>query len=76
MGLLNGTVMIDQVIPGSGAERDGLKAGDRLLGVNGTPFGDNPLALLDPRLSTGAAIRFKIERDGEHLEIEVKQNPR
>lgn len=56
--------------------RSAPKIGDRLIGANGTRFGDDPLALLDPLLLTGAAIRFEIERDGEHLEIEVKPNPR
>ena len=44
---------VSQVVPGSAAERDGLRTGDRLLSANGKPFGDDALAILDPFLATG-----------------------
>jgi CubicO group peptidase (beta-lactamase class C family) len=67
---------ISQVVSGSAAERDGLKSGDRLISANGTPFGDDPLAVLEPLLATGEKIEFVVERAGESMKIGVKPNPR
>jgi len=67
---------VSQVVPGSAAERDGLKTGDRLISANGTPFGDDPMAVLDPFLASGEKIKFGIERDGKKLNVGVKPNPR
>lgn len=69
-------VLVDAVVPGSAAERDGLRPGDRLLSADGTPFGDDPLAVLDPLLRTGQTIRFEIERDGTRKTVEVTPRPR
>ncbi len=67
---------ISQVVSGSAAERDGLKSGDRLISANGTPFGEDALAVLDPYLATGEKIEFAVERDGKSMKIGVKPNPR
>ena len=67
---------ISQVVPGSAAERDGLKTGDRLISANGTSFGEDPLQVLDPYLATGARIEFAVERDGKPLKVAVRPNPR
>ncbi len=67
---------VSQVVPGSAAERDGLKTGDRLISANGIPFGDDPLAVLDPFLASGERIKFAIERDGKSMTVGVKPNPR
>lgn len=67
---------IDRVMPDSAAERDGLRAGDRLISANGTAFGDDPMAVLDPLLREGDAIRFRISRDGKELTVKVQPNPR
>jgi len=67
---------VSQVVPGSAAERDGLKVGDRLISAGGTPFGEDALAVLDPYLATGKKIELAIERDGKAIEVVVKPNPR
>ena len=67
---------VSQVVPGSAAQRDGLKTGDRLISANGIPFGDDPLAVLDPFLASGERIKFAIERDGKSMTVGVKPNPR
>ena len=67
---------ISQVVSGSAAERDGLQSGDRLISANGTPFGDDALAVLDPYLASGEKIEFAVERDGKSMKIGVKPNPR
>jgi CubicO group peptidase (beta-lactamase class C family) len=67
---------VSQVVAGSAAERDGLKTGDRLISANGTPFGDDALAVLDPFLASGEKITFAIEREGKKLSVGVQPNPR
>lgn len=67
---------VSQVIPGSAAQRDGLKTGDRLISANGIPFGDDPLAVLDPFLASGERIKFAIERDGKSMTVSVKPKAR
>lgn len=69
-------ISIAGVMEGSAAKRDGLKKGDRLIGIGGQPFGDDPMALLDPYLSSGEAIPFEIEREGTPMKVTVKPNPR
>ena len=67
---------VSQVAPGSAAERDGLRAGDGLISANGLPFGDDPMAVLDPLLRTGERINFEVLRDGKQLIVAVQPNPR
>jgi CubicO group peptidase (beta-lactamase class C family) len=72
----DGTIVVDQVAPGSAAERDGLQSGDRLISAGGTPLGDRPMVVLDPLLRSGDAIRFEIERNGERRTVVVTPDPR
>ena len=44
--------------------------------AGGTPFGDDPLAVLDPYLSTGDPIVFGVRRGDEALEVTVRPDPR
>jgi len=67
---------VSQVVSGSAAERDGLKSGDKLISANGTPFGDDPLAVLDPFLASGERIDFAIERGGKKMSVAVKPKAR
>jgi len=40
------------------------------------PFGDDPMAVLDPLLASGEKITFAIERDGKEMSVGVKPDPR
>ena len=54
------------VTPGSNAERAGVRAGDRLLALNGTPVGSGAdLRQMVDTLPNGSALAFRIERDGQ-----------
>ena len=72
----DGTVEVSRVVPGSAAERDGLREGDLLVTAGGTAFGEDPLDLLDLYLASGETILFGVRRGGQELEIAVRPNPR
>ena len=57
-------------LPGSPAERAGVRYGDVLLSVDGhaTPSWD---AYLAARQSSGSSLHLRLFRDGRELEIEV-----
>jgi CubicO group peptidase (beta-lactamase class C family) len=71
-----GRVVVVAVMPGSAAERDGLREGDVLLTANGEAVRDPVQPVLAPFLRTGAAITFEIVRDGNQQRVTVTPNPR
>jgi CubicO group peptidase (beta-lactamase class C family) len=69
-------VRLVEVVPGSAAGRDGLRAGDILLSANGRAMSEDPMEALGPSLRTGDAIEFRLRRGGEELTVRVTPNPR
>ena len=65
-------VTLETVMPGSAAAKAGLQEDDRLLSAGGVDFGEQPLEILDHYLESGDVIKFKIERNGKEMEIDVK----
>jgi len=62
------------VYAGSAAEKAGLRAGDRVLAVDGKSPAELPLPVLRQRLRgdpPGTAVRFIIERAGQRQELTV-----
>lgn len=71
-----GSIRVEQVLPGSAAERDGLQVGDVLISVDGKPLSNNPMAILSEYLATGRPIAFAVERAGIPQEVIVTPKPR
>lgn len=61
---------VRRIVDAAVAERTGLRAGDRILRVNGTLL-DGPVTFgrLIPRLRSGDAVRFEVLREGRLVEV-------
>jgi membrane-associated protease RseP (regulator of RpoE activity) len=64
-------VVVASVVPGSPAERAGLRAGDAILAMDGDPQPAARLAGRAPRLAPGDRVRLRIRRDGSDRELTV-----
>jgi serine protease Do len=65
-------IRVSQVIPGTPAARYGLRAGDIVVSVDGTPLYDaDGLILHVGKLSADAVARLKIIRDGTSQTLDV-----
>ena len=63
---------ISAVAPGTDAEAKGIRPGDVLMAVNGTPVTTtDEVNNIKNALQVGDTMRFSIWRDGEELEIDV-----
>lgn len=63
---------ISAVSAGSDAEKKGLKEGDVLMEVNGTPVtSTGEVSAIKDQLSVGDSINFKIWRNGETFNVDV-----
>jgi uncharacterized iron-regulated protein len=77
LGNAGGGVVIEKVTPGSLAERSGLRAGDRVSQVAGSPVkrGDDLIAAVREQ-PPGTVLPFTVQRDGRELEVLVRFPPR
>jgi len=63
---------VGKILPGSPAERAGLREGDDIVAVEGTPVADFPglVSLVQP--NAGRTLEFSVERAGQRLEVSVE----
>ena len=66
---------VRRVVPGGAAERAGLRAGDRLVALDGKPLEVGPAAFAR-QTREGEPARLTIERDGKRIEVELRPLPR
>lgn len=62
---------VGQVVPGSGAERAGVRRGDRVVRIDGQPATEETVDRLRERLSAGDTVRLRLRRDGRELDQAV-----
>lgn len=69
---LDGTMRIDQVMPGSPAEEAGVLAGDRVVGMNGRRVrNDLELGLVKSLMGDASGLRLHVLREGRVLALPV-----
>ncbi len=74
---LDTRLQVMNVIPGTGAERSGLKRGDILVNINGrvAPQGNNAeytvVQLLSPAVAEGRSIKITVSRSGSNRTLTV-----
>jgi len=56
--------LVQSVVPGSPAERAGMKPGDRIVGINGAPVEEDSLVRTWSQHKPGDAVELSIERPG------------
>lgn len=66
---------IGQVLPGHVAEQAGLRSGDRILALNGTPVVEWEQLAKTIHGSPGKPVRLTIERDGQRFDVEATPRP-
>jgi regulator of sigma E protease len=62
---------IGQVLPGQVAQQAGIRGGDRVVAVNGSPVGEWDQLAKIIHGSPGKSLILAIERDGQRQEVEV-----
>lgn len=73
-----GALVVSKVVQGSPAQAAGFRPGDRLMALNGIPYGRENEARLKEAykgLEPGATVTWTVRRDGGTLEIPVVLAP-
>jgi membrane-associated protease RseP (regulator of RpoE activity) len=65
------SIRILEVMPGSPAQSAGLRAGDEVLQIDGVAATDQGFAALARSIQPGAAVTFRVRRDGRELDVRV-----
>lgn len=63
--------VFDRIVPGSPADQAGLKAGDRVLSIDGLPISDFKQLQQSVRQRGGQVVKLEVQRGGERLTIAV-----
>jgi len=66
---------IGQVLPGHVAEQAGVKSGDRIIALNGTPVVEWEQLAKTIHESPGKPVRLTVDRAGQRIEVEVTPRP-
>jgi len=62
---------VGKIMPGSPAERAGLREGDLIAAVDGTPVADFPALVAVVQPKPGATLDFTVERAGQSLRVPI-----
>lgn len=67
-------MVVKRVVPGSPAEAAGMKPGDALVALNGTPLGEKSEAAkkaAQKAMVPGGKVTYTVLRDGKERPVEV-----
>ena len=71
-GAPGGALSVLNVVPGSGAEKAGLKNGDQVVEFDGTPATAMNATVFRGGASRGSRVKVVVTRDGKRLEFMVE----
>jgi len=63
-----GSPLVDQVMPGKPADRAGMKAGDRIVAIDGEPVRSPSDVAMLTNAKPGGELRFRVARDGAEFD--------
>ncbi|NIR35742.1 MAG: PDZ domain-containing protein [Actinobacteria bacterium] len=64
--------MVSEVTPGTAAEQVGIRVGDRIVSVDGTPIADpSDLGAQIRDRQAGDVVSVEVVRDGESLSLDI-----
>ena len=66
-----GAPLVDEVIAGKPAERAGLKAGDRIVAIDGEPVRSPADVAAHTNAKPGVPVTFRVVRDGAEIDVAV-----
>ncbi|QDU66739.1 Putative penicillin-binding protein PbpX [Planctomycetes bacterium Pla86] len=66
------SLVVASVTPGGPAAAAGIRAGDVIVGADGSSIWPDPMAALGPALNGGATLLLELRRGEEHLTIELE----
>ena len=71
----SGRVVVYYPIPGTPAEKAGIKAGDKIISVNGNEYTDKDLNNISNYIKgeEGTTVKLVIERDGENITFDIRR---
>jgi hypothetical protein len=75
MSIENGVMIVAGVMPGSGADKAGLEAGDRISRINKINLAKDGAAEKLANLKAGKTAKVTFERDGQIQKVDVKLRP-
>jgi regulator of sigma E protease len=64
--------VVGNVLPDSAAERAGLKAGDRIVAIDGQPVADFPGLVQRVQPNPGRTLEFTVERQGDRITLPIE----
>lgn len=68
-------VAVHQVIPGSAADRAGVRAGDRLLEISGIPVSDGSVFIKAVQASEGSELDLRVQSKGSQSPKQLSMTP-
>jgi hypothetical protein len=71
-GFPGGGLTVRNIVPGSSAEKSGLKEGDTLVEFDGTPVADMNPGVFRGAASRGNPVKVVVERDGKRLGFTIQ----
>lgn len=75
MGAPGGELAVTNLVPGSTAERAGIRNGDRVVEFDGTPVAAMSPAIFRAAVAKGTPVKVVVQREGGRVEFMIQPQP-